>query len=161
MKRANRNLAWLAAVAAALVAVVLWTGRRVYLADPPALTRLAPDAITRVEIDVPPLAPQVFERRSDGWWRTRPGLARADGARVARLTRLATTPVARWLPATATSSADTGLAPPSATLVLDGQRLAYGGLTPLDELRYVAVGARIALVPRQYSPEVALTKPRQ
>ncbi len=124
------------------------------------MTTLAPAAITHVEIDIPALAPQVFERRSDGWWRTRPSLAHADGNRIARLTRLASTPVARWLPATA-SSAALGLAPPSATLILDGQRLEYGGLTPIDELRYVAIGPRVALVPRQYSPEVALAKPRQ
>ena len=32
-------------------------------------------------------------------------------------------------------------------------------LTAIDELRYVKVGDKIALVPRQYSPEVMLTKP--
>jgi hypothetical protein len=52
-----------------------------------------------------------------------------------------------------------GLAHPSATLVVNGVRLEYGGLTAIDELRYVKVGDKIALVPRQYSPEVMLTKP--
>lgn len=160
MTRVDRKLGVLALVAVALVAAVLWTGRIAYLRDPPALTTLDPAAITRVEITIPPLAPQSFERRGDGWWRIQPGLARADDARIAQLARLAATPVARWLPASA-SSAALGLSPPSATLTLDGQRLAYGGLSAIGELRYVAVGTHIALVPRQYSPEVALMKPQR
>jgi hypothetical protein len=43
-------------------------------------------------------------------------------------------------------------------LLLNGTRLEYGGLTALDGLRYVRVGDQVALVPRQYSPEVTLTK---
>ncbi|HEU0277641.1 MAG TPA: hypothetical protein VFQ95_07470 [Rhodanobacteraceae bacterium] len=160
MKRADRELGVLALAAAALVAAVLWTGRIEYLRDPPALTTLDPAAITHVEITIPPLARQAFERRRDGWWRIRPSLARADGARIAQLAKLAATPVARWLPASASSTA-LGLSPPSATLTLDGKRLAYGGLSAIGELRYVAIGTHIALVPRQYSPEVALTKPQR
>jgi hypothetical protein len=37
-------------------------------------------------------------------------------------------------------------------------RLEYGGLTAIDDLRYVRVGDQVALVPRQYSPEVILTQ---
>ncbi len=158
MSRANRNLGILAIVAVALVALVLWIGRREYLRDPPAVTALDPNAITRVELDIPPVAPQVFERRSDGWWRVKPSAARADDARVQRLANLATTPVARWVPASAITPAKVGLDHPSATLVLDGVRLEYGGLTAIDDLRYVRVRDKVALVPRQYSPEVMLTK---
>lgn len=158
MTRASRQLAVLALVALALVAAVLWVGRRAYLRDPPTLTPLDDAAVTRIELDIPPVAPQVFERRADGWWRVQPSAARAVDARVERLARLAATPVARWLPAAAADPAKLGLAPPSATLVLDGVRLEYGGLTALDGLRYVRVGNSLALVPRQYSPEVMVSK---
>jgi hypothetical protein len=157
--RTNRNLAVLGIVAIALVALVLWIGRREYLRDPPAVTSLDSAAVTRIELDIPPVAPQVFEKRDGGWWRVQPAQARADDARVQRLANLAATPVSRWMAASGIDLAKVGLEHPSATLVLNGVRLDYGGLTAIDELRYVKVGDEIALVPRQYSPEVMLTKP--
>jgi hypothetical protein len=156
--RANRNLGVLAAIAVVLVAVVLWVGRREYLRDPPAITSIDPDAVTKIELDIPPVAPQVFEKRHGGWWRVQPSEARADDARVQRLANLAATPVSRWMAASGIDLAKVGLEHPSAALVLNGERLEYGGLTAIDELRYVRVGDKIALVPRQYSPEVMLTK---
>lgn len=159
MTRANRNLLVLAIIAVVLVAAVLWVGRREYLRDPPAVTSLDPAAVTKIELDIPPVAPQVFEKRHDGWWRIKPSEARADDARVQRLANLAATPVSRWMAASDMELSKVGLEHPSATLVLNGVRLEYGGLTAIDELRYVKVGDNIALVPRQYSPEVMLTKP--
>ncbi|MGH8113917.1 MAG: hypothetical protein ACREPS_02515 [Rhodanobacteraceae bacterium] len=158
MTRAARNLGILALVAVALVAVVLWQGRRAYLSDPPALTELDPDAVTHIELDIPPITPQSFEKRHGGWWRVQPSQARAEDARVQRLANLAATPVTRWIPAAAITPAKVGLENPSATLTLDGVRLEYGGLTAIDDMRYVRVGDKVALVPRQYSPEVMLTK---
>ena len=159
MTRTNRNLVVLAIVAVVLVAAVLWVGRREYLRDRPAVTALDPDAVTKVELDIPPVAPQVFEKRHGGWWRVKPSEARADDARVQRLANLAATPVSRWMAASRMDLSKLGLAHPSATLVVNGVRLEFGGLTAIDELRYVKVGDKIALVPRQYSPEVMLTKP--
>lgn len=159
MTRANRQLAVLAIVAVALVSAVLWIGRREYLRAPPAVTAIAPDAVTHIELDIPPVAAQVFERRQDGWWRVEPSAARADDTRLGRLAKLAATPVARWIPAADITPAKVGLEPPSAVLVLDHARLEYGGLSAIGDLRYVRVGDKVALVPRQYSPEVMLTKP--
>lgn len=158
MKRANRNLVVLAIIAVVLVTAVLWAGRREYLRDPPAITSIDPDAVTRVELDIPPLATQTFERRAGGWWRVQPSEARADDARVQHLANLAATPVSRWMAGSAIAPAKVGLDHPSATLVLNGVRIEYGGLTAIDDLRYVRVGDKVALVPRQYSPEVMLTR---
>lgn len=157
--RASRQLGFLATIAVVLVALVLWIGRRDYVRDPPELTALDPSGMTRVELDIPPVAPQVFEKRADGWWRVQPSSARADDARVLRLANLAATSVARWIPSSDVTPSKVGLDHPSATLVLNGVRLEYGGLTAIDDLRYVRVGDKIALVPRQYSPEVMITKP--
>lgn len=158
MNRADRNLVLLALVAAVLVACVLWVGRREYVQDPPAVTDIDPGAVTRIDLDVPPVARQVFERRHGGWWRTQPSPGRADDARLDRLARLAASPVARWIPANEVAPGNVGLAHPSAMLVVNGRRLEYGGLTAIGELRYVRIGNEVALVPRQYSPEVMLTK---
>ena len=159
MSRANRNLGVLAIIAIALVAAVLGAGRREYVRHPPTLTALDPGAVTRIELDIPGIASQVFERRADGWWRVKPSAARADDARVQRLARLAATPAARWIPVSDVPLSNIGLDRPSATLVVNGTRLEYGGLTAIDDLRYVRIGDKIALVPRQYSPEVVITKP--
>ncbi|MGH8215718.1 MAG: hypothetical protein ACREPZ_08495 [Rhodanobacteraceae bacterium] len=158
MTRATRNLGILALVAVALVAAVLWVGRRDYLRDPPVLTAMDSASVARIDLDIPPIAAQTFEKRHGGWWRVQPSAARADDARVQRLAKLADTPVARWLPASAVTPSKVGLAHPSATLTLDGVRLEYGGLTAVDDLRYVRVGNKLALVPRQYSPEAILAK---
>ena len=157
MSRATRNLLVLALVAVVLVAAVLWAGRRDYLRDPPALTAIDPEQVTHIALDIPPIARQAFEKRDSGWWRVHPSAARADDARVERLAQLAVTPVSRWLSPADVTPSSLGLEHPSATLTLDGVRIEYGGLTALDELRYVRVGGKIALVPRQYSPEVMLT----
>jgi hypothetical protein len=158
VSRATRQLGILAIIAVALVALLLWIGRRDYARDPPELTGLDPSGVNRIELDIPPVAPQVFEKRVDGWWRVQPSAAHADDARVQRLANLAATSVARWIPSADVTLSKVGLDHPSATLVLNGVRLEYGGLTAIDELRYVRVGEKIALVPRQYSPEVMLTK---
>lgn len=159
MSREGRQLAGLAVVAAVLVAAVLWVGRREYLAHPPTLTNLAAAAVTHIGLTIAPAPPQAFARRSGGWWRTAPSAARADPARLGRLAKLAETPVARWFSPGEVDPARVGLDPPSATLVLDGASLRYGGLTAIGDLRYVEIGGKVALVPRQYSPEVILTKP--
>ena len=158
MTRATRNLLILSLVTVVLVAAVLWVGRRDYLRDPPALTAIDPAQVAHIGLDIPPIAPQAFEKRNGGWWRVQPSAARADDARVERLAKLAATPVTRWLSLADVAPSHLGLEHPSATLTLDGVRLEYGGLTALDELRYVRVGDKVALVPRQYSPEVMLTR---
>lgn len=161
MSRAGRQLAVLTAVAAILVAAVLWVGRREYVADRPSLTALAPAAVTRIDLTIPPVPTQAFERRAGGWWRTGPSPGHADAARLERLAQLAESPVARWFPAGGIDLAKVGLEHPSATLVLGADRIEYGGLSAIGELRYVEIGGKVALVPRQYSPEVILTKPDQ
>ncbi len=159
MTRGSRHLAILATLAVALVAAVLIMGRREYLRHPPTLTTLDPARISRIELNIPPLTAQVFARHGGGWWRIEPSRARADAARVQRLANLAVTPVARWLPATEIQPAKVGLQHPSATLIVDGAKLEYGGLSAIGDFRYVRVAGKIALVPRQYSPEIMLTKP--
>ncbi|HJU07383.1 MAG TPA: hypothetical protein VJ727_02775 [Rhodanobacteraceae bacterium] len=156
MKRALRNRLLLLCAVIALVALVLWFGWRDQQRTPLALTDLDPDSITRIELTIAQGAPQVFEKRDGHWWRTAPTKMRGNNERVQRLANLAATPVARWVDAHEFDPAKVGLASPSATLVLDGVSLRYGALSALDELRYVQINGRVALVSRQYSPEITL-----
>ncbi|MER3546262.1 MAG: hypothetical protein C4338_01170 [Rhodanobacteraceae bacterium] len=156
MKRAIRNRLLLLCAVVALVAIVLWFGIRDEQRAPSALTGLDADSITRIELTVGHGTPQVFEKRGGHWWRVAPTPMRGNDERVQRLANLAATPVARWMPASEVNAEMWGLIVPSATLTLEGVKLRYGGLTAIDNWRYVEVDGRIALVPRQYSPEIML-----
>ncbi len=156
MKRALRNRLLLLCAVIALAALVLWFGWRDQQRAPLALTELDPDSISRVELTIAQGTPQVFEKRDGHWWRTAPSKMRGNDERVQRLANLAATPVARWVRGNEFDPKKIGLTQPAATLLLDGVRLRYGALSALDELRYVQVGDRVALVQRQYSPDITL-----
>ncbi len=81
---------------------------------------------------------------------------RGNDEHLQRLAKLALTPVARWAKAHEFDPVKVGLAQPAATLALDGVQLRYGALSALDNLRYVGIGDRVALVPQQDSPEITL-----
>jgi hypothetical protein len=146
----------LLAAVAALLAIVLWLGARDQRAAPLTLTDLDPDSITRIELTISQQPAQVFEKSGGHWWRVSPSHMRGNDEHLQRLAKLALTPVARWAKADAFDPAKVGLSQPAATLVLDGVQLRYGALSALDNLRYVAVGERVALVPQQDSPEITL-----
>lgn len=156
MKRVIRNRLLMLFAVIVLVAAVLWQGLRDEHRAPRALTYLDPDAVTRIELVIAQDAPQIFEKRGGHWWRIEPSSMRGNDERLQRLAHLAATPVARWMRNGEFDPAKIGLSPPAATLRLDGVGLRYGALTALDNLRYVAVDGRIALVPQQDSPEITL-----
>lgn len=156
MKRAARRRLVLLCAVIALIAIVLWLGARDERSAPLTLTDLDPDSITRIELTISQQAPQVFEKSGGHWWRISPSRMRGNDEHLQRLAKLALTPVARWTKSDAFDPARVGLAQPAATLVLDGVQLRYGALSALDNLRYVAVGDRVALVPQQDSPEITL-----
>ena len=156
MQGVLRNRLLLLCAVVALLAAVLWLGWRDQQRAPVELTDLDADGITRIELTIAQGAPQVFQKRDGHWWRIAPTKMRGNDERVQRLANLAATPVARWADSNEFEPSKIGLTPPAATLVLDGVTLRYGALSALDELRYVQVGGRVALVQRQYSPEITL-----
>lgn len=156
MRRITHNRVWMLIVVLALLGAMLWQGLRDYRSAPPALTELDTDRIAHIELVIAQGAPQIFVKREGHWWRTAPTPMRGNDAQLQRLANLAATPVARWMRASEIKAELLGLIVPSATLTLDGVKLRYGALTALDNWRYVEVDGRIALVPRQYSPEITL-----
>ncbi|HET6906830.1 MAG TPA: hypothetical protein VFH52_07770 [Rhodanobacteraceae bacterium] len=156
MKRATRHRLILVGTVVTLVAVVLWLGARDQREAPLTLTDLDPASITRIELTIAQQPVQIFEKSGGHWWRIAPTRMRGNDEHLQRLAKLALSPVARWAKADAFDPAKVGLAQPAATLVLDGVQLRYGALSALDNLRYVGVGDRVALVPQQDSPEITL-----
>ncbi|MDQ0008971.1 hypothetical protein J2T07_001148 [Luteibacter jiangsuensis] len=150
----NARLAGLALLAL-LVAAVAWQWHaddaqtREY-----TLTALDPDAVQSIEVELKGLPAQRFDRR-DGHWTSPAGPV--DEGRAQELAALAATPVSAWTPASGFEAAKIGLAPPLATLVLDGTRIEFGEMTALGKQRYARVAGRVAFVPAQALPRAPRT----
>jgi hypothetical protein len=140
-------------VAAALLALAAAQ----YLHDrrqaPGTLLALDPSAISSVTLTLPGHAPESYRRRDGHWWQA--DGRRADDGRLQELTGIAQAPVIGWRPAADFDAAKIGLAPPVVQLELDGRSLDFGTTAVTGPLRYVRVGARIALVPLRYTPRPA------
>ncbi len=154
MRRAARHALLLALGTGALLLAAAWLWhmqQRARHAD--RLLPLQAAAITRIGVQQAGLPRMDFVRRDGRWWRTgRPAQA-AAAAPLDALAAIATAPVQRWLPAAAVQPQALGLAPPLATLWLDGTPLQFGALTPLQPLRYVRLpDGRVALISARYSP---------
>ncbi len=92
-----------------------------------------------------------MERRGTHWWITRPFTAPADRARVGRLLAITAEPTARIFSAGGVDLEQTGLAPPRAVLLLDGERIEFGASNPLNRHRYLRRGEAVYLcLDREY-----------
>jgi hypothetical protein len=117
------------------------------------LLALDPGSIGTVTLTLPGQPAQTYRRHDGHWWQA--DGARADDGRLQELTEIAQAPVVGWRPATDFDAAKIGLAPPLAQLKLDDRSLDFGTTAVTGPLRYVRVGARIALVPLRYTPRPA------
>lgn len=142
-------------LAAALVLVALAAVQYAHDRRQATGTLLArdPATIARVTLALPGQPPENYRRHDGHWWRA--DGHRADDGRLQELTGIAQAPVVSWRPAADFDAAKIGLAPPVARLKLDDQSLDFGTTAVTGPLRYVRVGARIALVPLRYTPRPA------
>jgi hypothetical protein len=123
---------------------------------PGTLLPFAPDAITRVTLDMGDAPAEHYVKRDDHWWQIDQATpARADDKRLAELLRIAAAPVQSWQPASSYDLAKIGLAPPQAKLELDDQALRFGTMTAIGHNVYVQVGERVAIVSLRYMPRSA------
>jgi hypothetical protein len=152
MRRAARR--WIApGVALALLALAAAQ----YLHDrrqaPGTLLALDPASVASVTLTLPGQPPQSYRRRDGHWWQA--DGRRADDGRLQELTDIAQAPVVSWRSASEFDASKIGLTPPVARLTLDDHALEFGATAVTGPLRYVRVGARIALVPLRYTPRPA------
>ena len=154
MKRAARQRLLLLLAVLALLALAGWQLQRDAGNATGTLTSLDPATISHIGITLAGAPPLHYEKRGDGhWWRTDGTPARvADDARLLDLADTATAHVLSWRPASDFDLAKIGLAPPRATLTLDGQALEFGESVVTGPQHYVRVGRRIALVSSRYVP---------
>ncbi|WP_049623747.1 hypothetical protein [Frateuria defendens] len=158
MKRATRQRLGLLIGVAALLGLAGWQWQHDSAAAPGALLDLDPAAISRVAVQLGHGPAEDYLRRDGHWWRADAPAVRADDGRLDELAATARAPVLAWRAAADFDPAKIGLAPPQATLRLDGRELTFGETAVTGPQRYVRVGDRVALVPERYMPRPALAQ---
>jgi hypothetical protein len=148
---ARRRLALLSIVAIVLIAA-LWQWQRDRHDDPGNLLGMDPATVEQVGLQFQNAPMQHFSRRDGHWWHTDGQATRADDGRLNELTQTAAAKVLQWRPVQDFSLSRIGLAPPLATLELNGRRVEFGETSVTGPQRYVRVDERIALIPARYSP---------
>jgi hypothetical protein len=152
MKRAHRQRLLLLAGVAAVALLALWQWRHERAQQPQPLLALRPEAIAQISLRRHGAATEHYQRRDGHWWRVDGALTRDDDGRLGEIAQIAAAPVLHWRPASDFQSAAIGLQPPALTLNLQGQQIDFGDVAATAPLRYVRVGARIALIPLSYMP---------
>lgn len=152
----RQRLVLLAGVAV-LVALALWQWQADRARGPGTLLSIVPAAVTRIALRLGPGPMEHYEMRDHHWWRVDGTPRRADDGRLGELAATAAAPVIDWRAARDFDPAKIGLAPPSAVLILNGQQLAFGGMSVTGPQTYVRAGSRIALVSVRDVPRPSLT----
>lgn len=151
MKRAARTRLLMLLGVAVLIALAAWQWCSDARNAPGNLLALDPAAITQVTLQLGDTPATHYAKRDGHWWRG--DGQRADDRYLSTLTAAAAAPVLEWRDASDFDAAKIGLAPPQATLVLDGQRLAFGAVSATGPQCYVQAGGRVALVSLRFMPQ--------
>lgn len=155
MRRAARQRFLLLGAVAVLLALALLQYARDQRASPGPLLALDPATVSQVQVTFGHAPTERYVKRAGHWWRS--DGSRADDGRLDEMTAIAQAPVVRWRPSSDFDPARIGLAPPLAQLRLDGQAIDFGTSAVTGPLRYVRVGARVALIPLRYAPRQSLS----
>lgn len=107
---------------------------------PTRLTGLAPDTIGSITLERKGRASVRLRRTPDGWRMTDPFRVEANAQRIDELLGILGAPVQRSFPVAAASASELGLDPANIRLLLDEVELKVGGIEPIEQWRYVAIG---------------------
>lgn len=140
---------WLLNLALLVILALLGLGVRHELTQegrPQTLAGMDPADLRLIEVEREGEPRIHLEQGPDGWRLLEPLRVDADPARVERLAAILSAPVQRSFPEQSASLAELGLAPSRLRLRLDGLTLAFGGLDPLTQQRYVAADGLVHLI---------------
>lgn len=143
MTRTQLNLVLLIA-ATGLGAAVFFSQKKEEKGAP--LTTLTAEIINKIALEHPGAAAIELEKRNGKWKLTAPVQADADPFEVNGILALATLETKSALEPAQVKLADLGLDPPQYSISLNGQKLEFGGVEPLQYRRYIKTGSKIALV---------------
>lgn len=140
---------WFVNLVLLLVLTLLGLGIRYQLAredKPQTLSGVDPKDLNLIEVDRDGEPLIRIERGPVGWRMLEPLEVDADQARLERLLGILGAPVQRSFPEQSAALAGLGLSPSRLRLRLDGLTLAFGGLDPLSQQRYVAAEGLVHLI---------------
>jgi len=112
----------------------------------PALTDLSPAAARGLRLFRGNDLVLGLELTEDGWRLVAPTTGAADNERVRELLGLLQTPSLRQFPVPAERHPEFGLADPEFILEIDGVPIAFGGLDPVTQQRYVLYAGQVHLI---------------
>lgn len=113
---------------------------------PQTLAGIDPADLRRIEVEREGEPRIRLERGPQGWRMLEPMSVDANQDHVGKLLEIIAAPVERSFPEQAAALAELGLAPAKLTLKLDSLTLAFGGLDPLGQRRYVAADGLVHLI---------------
>ena len=135
-----------------LAALALFEPGRNQSAMIPPLLELTAERIERIEVERPGQERLAFEQRAGRWWMSAPQAGPAHPVLIHRIVVLAE---ARCTPSYAAATLDLPrlrLEPPRLRLWLNEQEIRFGDVAPLDNQRYIQVGATVYLCSDQWYP---------
>ena len=137
-------------MAAVALAGVAWyqAGRPSKEALPP-LSDLAPGSVNKIEI-IRAHDNVVLIGQNGMWWMREPVRVAANRFEVENVLGVLSAESLARFPAAGRDLAAFGLAHPEVRLRFNGTELAFGGLTPVDQRRYVQVGNTVHLITDRY-----------
>jgi len=148
-KRALLNI-WLVVALAVLVWVVWQEPGHPPKPATVKLTGLTPAAVDKIVI-TNRHGTISLAKRDGAWWMTEPVKVAANPVRVDSLLQVAGAESVSRFPAAGKDLSAFGLSKPSVSLRLNDSELAFGGVAPVDQRRYVRVGDTIHLIADRYS----------
>ncbi len=118
------------------------------------LTSLTQDAVTRIQLDRSLLPKLVLVKKDNAWFIEQDPPLPANKFQVNALTRLAVQTVKRRYAPTELDLAQVGLSSPENRVTLNQQELIFGGIDPLEALRYVKAGNTVHLIEDLYQNQI-------
>lgn len=146
MTRLLRANAWLAAIVLALGLLAWFEPGLEPDAGVAPLTPLAPAEVRGLRLFQGDRLVLGLELTGTGWQLNAPTSGDADADRVRQLLGLLQTPSLRHFPVPSERHGEFGLADPEFILEVDGVPIAFGGLDPVSQQRYVLYGGEVHLI---------------
>src|SRR3569833_4690779 len=128
-------------------------------ASSPPLTQLKPEAVNKIEIFRRDHDHLILTGHGDQWWMREPVRIAADRFQVENVLRVLGADSLAQFPAEGKNLAAYGLAEPEVRLRFNDTELAFGGMTPVDQRRYVPAGITVHLITDMYALDLMADVP--
>jgi hypothetical protein len=117
---------------------------------PQPLLDLSPAQVDTLRIERPTLGDLTLQRRESGWFLIAPVAAPANPELIRQLLKITQAVCPLHYPAAELELSRLQLEPPLLRLMLNDRVLAFGGIEPLDQQRYVRIGDTVYLCTDRY-----------